>query len=294
MSSFWRNFHHWLHRKLSKWQLSVQSVIKISSKWQHFRFSGLGVIIVWHYERIQCNSCSVAKPAYFILTGSMRWKITRVKLKFKRSARSKVTWTMSASCARGADSVELLTLETPCSKPRSRGAAPSDVIRQTTSVLIRKSTQCCSGDTPQERISSVCTCLCKLFTTPFGRIFTLCATWCLASVVFKYVEGSHEPGEHRIIQHELMDFSAEVYNYTQHYGSNRTLFMALFRRSLARYEVELHWRWLHGEGVEHRPEWTWQGAFSFTASVFTTIGKSYSDVTTASKHVKSPETLRFV
>ena len=39
MSSFWRNFHHWLHRKLSKWQLSVQSVIKISSKWQHFRFS---------------------------------------------------------------------------------------------------------------------------------------------------------------------------------------------------------------------------------------------------------------
>ena len=39
MSSFWRNFNHWLHRKLSKWQLSVQSVIKISSKWQHFRFS---------------------------------------------------------------------------------------------------------------------------------------------------------------------------------------------------------------------------------------------------------------
>ena len=40
MSSFWRNFNHWLHRKLPKWQLSVQSVIKISSKWQHFRFSG--------------------------------------------------------------------------------------------------------------------------------------------------------------------------------------------------------------------------------------------------------------
>ena len=39
MMSFWRNFHHWLHRKLSKWQLSVQSVIKISSKWHHFRFS---------------------------------------------------------------------------------------------------------------------------------------------------------------------------------------------------------------------------------------------------------------
>ena len=28
MSSFWRNFHHWLHRKLSFWQLSVQPVMK--------------------------------------------------------------------------------------------------------------------------------------------------------------------------------------------------------------------------------------------------------------------------
>ena len=32
MSSFWRNFHHWLHRKLSFWQLSVQPVMKIISK----------------------------------------------------------------------------------------------------------------------------------------------------------------------------------------------------------------------------------------------------------------------
>ena len=44
MSSFWRNFHHWLYRKLSKWQLSVQSVIKISSKW-HFRFSEVHLIL---------------------------------------------------------------------------------------------------------------------------------------------------------------------------------------------------------------------------------------------------------
>ena len=33
MSSFWRNFYHWLHRKLSIWQLPVQPVKKISSKW---------------------------------------------------------------------------------------------------------------------------------------------------------------------------------------------------------------------------------------------------------------------
>ena len=39
MLSFWRNFHHWLHRKLSKWQLSVRPVMKISSK-RHFRFGG--------------------------------------------------------------------------------------------------------------------------------------------------------------------------------------------------------------------------------------------------------------
>ena len=38
--SFWWNFHHWLHWKLSFWQLSVQPVMKISSKWRHFRFSG--------------------------------------------------------------------------------------------------------------------------------------------------------------------------------------------------------------------------------------------------------------
>ena len=38
-SSFWQNFHHWLHWKLSFWQIPVQSVMKISSKWWHFRFS---------------------------------------------------------------------------------------------------------------------------------------------------------------------------------------------------------------------------------------------------------------
>ena len=31
--SFWGNFHHWLHRKLSLWQLQVQPVMKITSNW---------------------------------------------------------------------------------------------------------------------------------------------------------------------------------------------------------------------------------------------------------------------
>ena len=44
--SFWRNFHHWLHRKLSKWQLPVQPVMKISPKWQHPCFSDYTQIIL--------------------------------------------------------------------------------------------------------------------------------------------------------------------------------------------------------------------------------------------------------
>ena len=39
MLPFWWNFHHWLHQKLSFRQLLVQSVMKILSKWWHFRFS---------------------------------------------------------------------------------------------------------------------------------------------------------------------------------------------------------------------------------------------------------------
>ena len=42
ISSYWRNFRRWLHRKLSfcqrklaEWQLSVQPAMKISSKWRH-------------------------------------------------------------------------------------------------------------------------------------------------------------------------------------------------------------------------------------------------------------------
>ena len=39
MLSLWQNFLHWLHCKLSKRQLTVQLVMKISSKWWHFHFS---------------------------------------------------------------------------------------------------------------------------------------------------------------------------------------------------------------------------------------------------------------
>ena len=53
--SFWRNLRHWLHWKLSKWQLPVQPVTKISSQWRHIRSS----VIV----RCQCHlQYSVAQP----------------------------------------------------------------------------------------------------------------------------------------------------------------------------------------------------------------------------------------
>ena len=41
MLPFWWHFRHWLHWKLSLWQLSVQPVMKISSKWWHFCFSAI-------------------------------------------------------------------------------------------------------------------------------------------------------------------------------------------------------------------------------------------------------------
>ena len=50
MLSFWWNFNHWLHRKLSFWQLSVQPVMKISSKWRHFCFSvGIQMTVADYY-----------------------------------------------------------------------------------------------------------------------------------------------------------------------------------------------------------------------------------------------------
>ena len=81
MSSFWWNFHHWLHWKLSKWQLPVQPVMKISSKWRHFRFSDADLLHVnrspgtklqWNvkqngFHSRQCTLKSSAKCRTFFL-----------------------------------------------------------------------------------------------------------------------------------------------------------------------------------------------------------------------------------
>ena len=68
-SSLWWNFNHWLHWKLSKWQLPVQPVMKISSKW-HFQFSDVPQemqflmahwpicfrVASWHYGRLTTST----------------------------------------------------------------------------------------------------------------------------------------------------------------------------------------------------------------------------------------------
>ena len=72
MSSFWRNFHHWLHWKLSFWQLSVQPVMKISSKWRHFRFSDgslqytIIVLVSVPYNRIPHTCCCADQFLHFL------------------------------------------------------------------------------------------------------------------------------------------------------------------------------------------------------------------------------------
>ena len=74
MSSFWWNFHHWLHWKLSNWQLPVQPVMKISSKWRHFRFSGGS----WdHTTALVLSWCSRAScHATTMLTHVIPWPTT--------------------------------------------------------------------------------------------------------------------------------------------------------------------------------------------------------------------------
>ena len=44
-ASFRRNFRHWLHRKMWKWQLPVHTVKKIWSKWWHF--PDVNIIVPW-------------------------------------------------------------------------------------------------------------------------------------------------------------------------------------------------------------------------------------------------------
>ena len=83
MSSFWWNFRHWLHWKLSKWQLPVQPVIKISSKWRHFRFSvtigdcllNLSILLsIWWWITIQSQSFAMYQILWL---NKYHWNISK-------------------------------------------------------------------------------------------------------------------------------------------------------------------------------------------------------------------------
>ena len=65
MSSFWWNFHHWL-----------QPVMKISSKWWHFRFSGRGVYCKYFTENWEGFDSHTEEKLYFArfeLNSLWRW-----------------------------------------------------------------------------------------------------------------------------------------------------------------------------------------------------------------------------
>ena len=71
--SFWWNFHHWLHWKLSFWQLPMQSMMKISSKWWHSLFSFIrGKYPEWNDGHFVDNTLKYVKENYDILI-QMHW-----------------------------------------------------------------------------------------------------------------------------------------------------------------------------------------------------------------------------
>ena len=59
--SVWRNFHHWLYRKFSNWQLLVKTVKKTSSEWGQIR-SNIFIILI--------NFSSLATPEVVKMTTS--------------------------------------------------------------------------------------------------------------------------------------------------------------------------------------------------------------------------------
>ena len=81
MSSFWRNFHHWLYWKLSLWQLPVQPVMIISSKWRHFRFCVMG----YHLMAISQGMIKVHVPIL-----DMSLEITNVILRMMTSSNGNI------------------------------------------------------------------------------------------------------------------------------------------------------------------------------------------------------------
>ena len=61
MLSFWWNFHHWLHWKLSEWQLRVHPVMIILSKWRHSSFNFVDCLYMYciKYSHKFFACCSV-------------------------------------------------------------------------------------------------------------------------------------------------------------------------------------------------------------------------------------------
>ena len=65
ISPFWRNFDHWLHWKLSKWQLPVQPLMKISLKWWYLCHSNDQALSVMTYSFQNIMSIHVFRLLYW-------------------------------------------------------------------------------------------------------------------------------------------------------------------------------------------------------------------------------------
>ena len=68
--SFWWNFHHWLHWKLSIWQLLVQPMMRISVSVQqnYYLWCGTPKWSFWVFEFIQENwKCSLSHDIYMYM-----------------------------------------------------------------------------------------------------------------------------------------------------------------------------------------------------------------------------------
>ena len=68
-----RKSYHWQQRNLSKWQLSLQPVTKMSSKWQHFRFHNIevGTDNGWYFSLSRpCNSLAPSDTIWRQRSGS--------------------------------------------------------------------------------------------------------------------------------------------------------------------------------------------------------------------------------
>ena len=97
LSLFWWNFHYWQHWKLSFWQLPVQPVLKISSRWWHFLLN-----VIW------MKLSPLSKSMLLFLQNEIHWYLsTTPDSVFRDFWGCLISWWIS----NGVDILELLSFQ---------------------------------------------------------------------------------------------------------------------------------------------------------------------------------------